>query len=448
MPYFNDLMPTPREIEVIKERKRECPPEFNDRRFRITTNDRYGNTKTYVGNGASKLLYYGKLEAKRLRKKRRREERLKKQREAESQSGDAGDYDDGGISYTASVDPEWIDIESGEESDGGDDEEGRSSDPVVEVCQNSVSENVAAILWGINMKRKKNPYRQEMLDLMTAWRKVLPEAFITYTRFRRESRNFQTPLRGDKVLDLNEPCVCTKKSRIVTLFSLEEQWQEDVQFCPCSSEPIRLIERGFMPVTMTFPETAISFRLLSFFHVIWQHVPIAVQGFADGLFAWQSQLNGVVRAKGSHKARNGGPLIRQAMQFYRELLLRERKAIDKAVNKSLRDIVAGQCPCCFGPRKEYDLTPGTADFVIACDGNFEHSRPTTAAQNDFPKNHPDLFLKTNQLDKARLAVLTNGGNTTKIKFDDSACSDQWKAKDGGVSDNAFKDKVDTGLFGM
>lgn len=119
------------------------------------------------------------------------------------------------------------------------------------------------------------------------------------------------------------------------------------------------------------------------------------------------------------QARNGGPLIRQAMQFYRELLLRERKATDKAVNKSLRDIVAGQCPCCFGPRKEYDLTPGTGDFVIACDGNFEHSRPTTAAQNDFPKNHPDLFLKTNQLDKARLAVLTNGGNTTKIKFDDS-----------------------------
>lgn len=56
-------------------------PEFNDRRFSITTNDRYGNTKTYVGNEASKLLYYGKLEAKRLRKQRRREERLKKQRE-------------------------------------------------------------------------------------------------------------------------------------------------------------------------------------------------------------------------------------------------------------------------------------------------------------------------------------------------------------------------------
>ena len=56
-----------------------------------------------------------------------------------------------------------------------------------------------------------------------------------------------------------------------------------------------------MPVTMAFPETAISFRLLSFFHSIWQHVPIAVQGFADGLFAWQSQLSGVVRAKGSHK---------------------------------------------------------------------------------------------------------------------------------------------------
>ena len=111
-------MRTPREMEVIKARKRECPPEFNDRRFSITTNDRYGNTKTYVGNEASKLLYYRKLEAKRLRKQRRREERLKKQREAESHSGDAGFYDDGGINNTTSVDPEWIDIESGEESDG------------------------------------------------------------------------------------------------------------------------------------------------------------------------------------------------------------------------------------------------------------------------------------------------------------------------------------------
>ena len=51
---------------------------------------------------------------------------------------------------------------------------------------------------------------------------------------------------------------------------------------------------------MTFLETAISFRLLSFF-ILWQDVPIAVQRFADGLFAWQSQLNGVIRAKGSHK---------------------------------------------------------------------------------------------------------------------------------------------------
>lgn len=65
------------------------------------------------------------------------------------------------------------------------------------------------------------------------------------------------------------------------------------------------------------------------------------------------------------------------------------------------------------------MPAGTADFVIACDGNFEHSRPIAAAQNDFPKNHPDLFLKTNQLDKARLAVLANGGNSTKVKFDDS-----------------------------
>ena len=73
------------------------------------------------------------------------------------------------------------------------------------------------------MKRKKNPYGQDRLDLMTAWRKVLPKAFITYTRFRRGSRNFQTPLRGDKTLALNEPCVCTKKSRIVILISLEKR---------------------------------------------------------------------------------------------------------------------------------------------------------------------------------------------------------------------------------
>lgn len=37
-------------------------PRVN-RSFTITTNDRHGNTKTYVVNEALKLLHYGQLEA-------------------------------------------------------------------------------------------------------------------------------------------------------------------------------------------------------------------------------------------------------------------------------------------------------------------------------------------------------------------------------------------------
>lgn len=64
-------------MEIIKARKREWPPQFNNRSFRITTNDGHGNTKTYAVNEALKLLDYGELEAERVGKMRRWE----KQRE-------------------------------------------------------------------------------------------------------------------------------------------------------------------------------------------------------------------------------------------------------------------------------------------------------------------------------------------------------------------------------
>lgn len=70
MPYF-------REMEIIKARKRGWGPEFNNRSFRITTNDRHGNTKTYAVNEALKLSVVEQLEAERVGKMRRRE----KQRE-------------------------------------------------------------------------------------------------------------------------------------------------------------------------------------------------------------------------------------------------------------------------------------------------------------------------------------------------------------------------------
>lgn len=59
MPYF-------REMGIIKARKRGWHPQFNNRSFRITTNDRLGNTKTYAVNEALKLPDYGELEAERV----------------------------------------------------------------------------------------------------------------------------------------------------------------------------------------------------------------------------------------------------------------------------------------------------------------------------------------------------------------------------------------------
>ncbi|TYJ58242.1 hypothetical protein B9479_001067 [Cryptococcus floricola] len=110
--------------------------------------------------------------------------------------------------------------------------------------------------------------------------------------------------------------------------------------------------------------------------------------------------------------------------------------------------LASKCHPCYGPRVEGDLPAEESDFVGSFDGCFNQNRPAIAAKNDFAKLHPSTFLHESIVGIAgQLEEDTGGKNFKAVNHGDTTCSDDWKAKDGGAGDGAFRGKVDTGLFG-
>lgn len=56
-----------------------------------------------------------------------------------------------------------------------------------------------------------------------------------------------------------------------------------MSFCECQTDPVRLVEMGYIGANPVYPKTAFSIRLLKHFHVIWKYCTQRIQGFVRGL---------------------------------------------------------------------------------------------------------------------------------------------------------------------
>ncbi|KIR28125.1 hypothetical protein I309_03122 [Cryptococcus deuterogattii LA55] len=110
---------------------------------------------------------------------------------------------------------------------------------------------------------------------------------------------------------------------------------------------------------------------------------MSVSGFAEGLWRCHTLRGEAHSSHIPHRPRNGGPLLRQALFVFRDLLLQEAQFNREVLPLDPLEELSTKRPACFGPRVERDLQAGDSDHFLAADGNFSHSRSSTAAKNDF-----------------------------------------------------------------
>lgn len=102
------------------------------------------------------------------------------------------------------------------------------------------------------------------------------------------------------------------------------------------------------------------------------------------------------------------PLTR-ASEAYRQLLTLARQKETQELRLGPQDQLANNCPRCFGPRIK-STRPGEPDFIVCCDGNFQHRRHKAASTpilGHIPPK-PELFMEPAAV-KAMAAKVTPTG---------------------------------------
>ncbi|WVQ81162.1 hypothetical protein IAT38_003284 [Cryptococcus sp. DSM 104549] len=300
-----------------------------------------------------------------------------------------------------------------DEQEGEDDE---GDVPVESFLREVVALGSAPLPPPPRQRRRRHTYYKFMTNQWDNWGKVRGKLFDSYSGYREKSDTFRAPLSGEGAIDLQaEQCKCEedqKESREMTLVTIGRQIETPVTFCKCCSDPERLARMGYIATTPSRPRTAISFHLILFFHKLWRHSPMSVDGFANGLWASHKEM----RPKGTsgpEDVSRPGPFVRQALKVYRDLKSQERVMLETCLCMSELDKMACKCPMCLRLRKHHT-------FVF--------------------------FLPKRYLDWAE--QLRKATDHVKVGNDGTACSDNWRAKDGGAGPEAYKGKSDTGLVAM
>lgn len=80
---------------------------------------------------------------------------------------------------------------------------------------------------------------------------------------------------------------------------IEDRKQVNLMFCKCyANDQVRLIHAGYIGGSPDHPVSAITIRLLRFFHILWKYCCIGYQPFALALTEYIDPGNPIFLAKG------------------------------------------------------------------------------------------------------------------------------------------------------
>lgn len=211
--------------------------------------------------------------------------------------------------------------------------------------------------------------------------------------------------------------------------------KQEVKFCDCTSDPVRLVEMGYIGATPVYPSTAFSIRLLKHFHVYWKHCTLRLQGFTRALDELLNDGNPPMEtrsgrvsllhhsclnndeSKVSAQPRDWRVPFSSSLDAYRTILCSIRDLEFRLLKFKDIDHLAANCPRCFGPPVGATNTE-EPDHIVCLDGNFQHRRHAAASVPipGYQPIMPELFIPSEEIADATHDAPSNAANEEVVSF--------------------------------
>ncbi|PLW32411.1 hypothetical protein PCASD_17552 [Puccinia coronata f. sp. avenae] len=206
-------------------------------------------------------------------------------------------------------------------------------------------------------------------------------------------------------------CMCPDdaiKCRVIDLVDVHAQRRTEFDFCKCTSDLLRLLQRGFIAASPVKPQTAFSLPLLVFHNALWNHGHVGAQPFTLAITEWlEPRLVRLFARKKKH-ARHMRKPFSSAVDLYRKLENMSDELVFRVLELTPQQILASEsCAACFGPQppNHQVYSDSTQDKLIVClDGNFQHRHHIKASRDYEPLETPCIFLPSNEFTEMRAII--------------------------------------------
>ncbi|OAV91961.1 hypothetical protein PTTG_02571 [Puccinia triticina 1-1 BBBD Race 1] len=193
----------------------------------------------------------------------------------------------------------------------------------------------------------------------------------------------------------------------------EGRKEEEVHFCECQPDQIRLIQMGYIGGS---PNPLV---------VVKKNLP-------DG--------------QTSYSARQWQRTLSSAVDAYREMLRREELLSEELLSMGPMDKLANLCPKCFGPPVP-GKTENEPDYIVCLDGNFQHRRHMAASVEISKIKTPRLFIAPEEVKDMEMSMRTEV-DCGQVNINVDPCTEQHTAANNVRSASTWAGCDDTGIFGM
>ncbi|KAH9810640.1 hypothetical protein DFH28DRAFT_902640 [Melampsora americana] len=132
---------------------------------------------------------------------------------------------------------------------------------------------------------KGSYYKSKRLAEKKNWQTALPAMFLSYMTLCQETSQWGNTSNWNHDYNI-ENCACgggDLKIRKVDMVDILERTQQEIVFCKCTLDQVRLIRMGYIGGSPVHPQVAFSIRLLRLHHAMWKYCTVRTQGFTLGL---------------------------------------------------------------------------------------------------------------------------------------------------------------------
>ncbi|KAH9817518.1 hypothetical protein DFH28DRAFT_889730, partial [Melampsora americana] len=155
--------------------------------------------------------------------------------------------------------------------------------------------------------------------------------------------------------------------------------QEEIQFRRCASDQVCLLRMSYIGGSPVHPLKAYSIRLLRLHHSLWKFCTVQTQGLALVVDEFLDPACPLMLVKKSKQVsliicsythpRRWRKTRASAIDAFQYMLQKKQELTISALSLSALDILAMNCPRCFGPLQHNDMAD-KCYFDVATDGNF------------------------------------------------------------------------------